>query len=901
MALQFKNPWLLLLLIPAAAYMIFTIKRMIRLVKWRKISVITLRSLVFIIVIMLLSGISFTRVSNRSTTLFVVDSSDSMLDKNEASLFIKSALKEMGRYDEAGIVNFGENTAIEVLPTKKPIFDEIQTKINPSFTNIEKALLMAQSLMPWDHKKRLVLITDGRENSGDVIKQVKQMRTKGYVIDVYPSYQQIDKEVQLDEIKVPESVHLNEQFKIEVTVKSNIETQAVLSMYSDRTITVQKKVVLNKGVNKFAFSDKAVNGGMSSYRVEIQADMDTLSQNNSMSSFTYVKDKPKILIIQEYEEAGRQLKKILEKDMDVTVLNAEQIPAEMSEMLKYDAFVLSNVSAESLNSKFLENLEIVVNHQGKGLLVTGGDRSFGPGGYYKTPLEKILPVNMDVKPKEEEPNLALLLVIDKSGSMSSSDYGISKMELATEAAIRATEVLNENDMIGVIAFDDALKWVVKPQSIDDLKAVQDAIGTIRAGGGTQILPPLEEAYNSIKELDTKLKHIILLTDGQAEKEGYESVIEGLRENGITLSTVGVGRGADHMLMKALAYGGMGRYYQTDEFSDIPSIFTKEVFLAGKKYLTNRVFSPELYSNSEILNGIDKVPQLEGYVATAPKDTANIIFVSDEGEPVLASWQYGLGRTVAWTSDAQGMWTYDWMRWENSPKFWKNIISWIVQQDLSKGYTIESKIEGQEGIITVKADKKDEFMTANDIRGNLVGPDGDIQEIKLIPYAPGEYRGSFKGDKSGLYIADITLSGAEGSVERISSGMVIPYSKEYDLIGQSNNELIKKIAYEGGGRVLENPAQVFRGELPLAEGVIDVSRPLFIALLILFLMDTALRRLNIGFGMWDKKLNNLIDKGEITKITKGTKSAESIESTEKKESTASGSIAELLEQKRKWNK
>ncbi|NLC67913.1 MAG: VWA domain-containing protein, partial [Clostridiaceae bacterium] len=810
MALQFENPWLILLILPAAVFIYYTAKKMIKMASWKKTAILSLRSMVFLIIILLLSGFNISRTADTATTLFLLDSSDSVTQKEEGEGFIREAIKHMKRTDRAGVINFGENTAIELLPGKNPQFTNIQTKINSSFTNIENALVTAQSVMPWDHRKRVVIITDGRENVGSALAQARQMKSKGYIIDVYPVSPDIGDEVQLENLIIPDSVHLNEQFEIVVDIKSNVNTPAVLQLYSDRLLTGQKQVMLNKGDNRFVFTGKAAGGGMVTYRVEVFADSDTLLQNNTLSSYTFVKDIPRVLVVEETAKAGDLLAAILKDDMELTVVNARQVPAELPELLKYDAFVLVNVSAGSLGDNFLKNLETAVSHQGKGLLVTGGDNSYAPGGYYNTALERILPVNMDIKPKEEDPNLALMLVIDKSGSMASGEYGISKMELAVEAAIRATEVLDEDDIIGVIAFDSAYKWVVEPRKLDNLKAIQDAIGTIRAGGGTQILPPLAAAYEAIKELDTGLKHIILLTDGQAEKAGYEPVIEGLRENGITLSTVAVGRGADLLLMQVLAYAGGGRYYETDEFTDIPKIFAKEVFLAGKKYLVNRTFMPRFSGYSEILKGIETVPMLDGYVVTMPKAAANIIFTSDEDEPVLAAWQYGLGRTVAWTPDVQGIWTHDWMSWDESPGFWKNIMSWIIQQDMGKGYTVETSTRGQDGIITIKAED-DAFMTASEVKGILVDPEGNKQEITLLPGAPGEYKGYFSNLKSGVYVADITLYGSDGRSERISTGLIMPYSPEYNMLSGDNEVLLEKMAYEGGGRILDNPAQVFESE------------------------------------------------------------------------------------------
>jgi Mg-chelatase subunit ChlD len=905
MAIQFETPWLLLLIVPAGAFIYFTTRNMMNLARWRRICIITLRSLVFLTLIMLMADFTLKQSSWRTTTLFLADSSDSIIQKEKIPTFIHKALKGVGRNDEAGIVNFGGNASVEMLPDKNPVFSGMQSRIETSFTDIGNALLTAQSLIPWNHRKRIVLITDGRENSGDSLFQVRQMHANGYAIDVYPVDSIIEREVQVRELKVPDSVNMNEQFEIRVTVESSVSAQATILLYSNRRLTAQREVMMEKGTNRFAFSDKAVNGGTVTYRVEVLADSDTVSQNNSLSSFTFVEDIPKILVVREYEKSSSELEKILEKDFRVTAFAPGQVPAELQEMLKYDAFILTNVPAESLSNKFLENLQTVISYQGKGLLVTGGDNSYGPGGYYKTPLETILPVNMDIKPKKEEPNLALILVIDKSGSMSSGDYGIAKIEMAREAAIRATEVLDTEDFIGVIAFDDALKWVVPPQLMDNLELVQDAIGTIRAGGGTQILPPLEAAYYSIQETDAELRHIILLTDGQAEKEGYEPVIDGLRKKGITLSTVAVGRGADRTLMKALAFGGQGRYYETDEFSNIPNIFTKEVFLAGRKYLVNRTFSPQLAAFSDILEGIEEVPLLDGYVATSPKETAETVFMSDEGEPVLATWQYGLGRTVAWTSDAQGVWTYDWMNWENSPRFWKNIVSWMTQQDMSKGYLVETSIEGRRGIITVKAED-DAFMTANRVDGELIGPDGNKQEITLFPVTPGEYSGSFDSDGSGAYIADISLTGSDGRNERISTGLVIPYSPEYDLLSENNDYLLQRIVYEGGGRMLESAEQVFKGELPEVTGTIDPTLPLIIVLLLMFLSDVALMRLNIKTEAIVKSLEHIRETG----WTLGKKIAGPYnrkisgirqQHAKEKQPQTGSYIGELLEKKRKWKR
>jgi len=945
MGIRFERPWLLLLILPLILFVYYSAKGMTGIAGWRRKAAIFSRCIIFLLIVFLLSGIVFEHSSGIATTIFLVDSSDSIRDEDEATWFVREALKGMGRNDEAGVINFGGNAAIEVLPGKSVQFTDIQTRVDTSFTDLENALISARSVMPWENKKRIVLVTDGRENAGDVLKEAKRMREDGYTIDVFPLSSDIEAEVQLKELYVPESVNRNEIFEINLNVASNISCDAVIYLYTDRTLTGSKKVRLSEGDNRFAFSDRSDNGGMVTYTVEIVPDIDTFSQNNSLSTFTFVEDVPRILVVANEGQESGPLVEILREDMDLTVINPKQVPVELSELLKYDAFIFDNISADDLNEKFLQNLETAVSHQGKGLMAAGGDKSFGPGGYYKTVLEKILPVNMDIREKEEDPSLALMLVIDKSGSMADGEYGISKIEMAREAAIRSTEVLGEKDTIGVIAFDDAFKWVVKPQKPDNIKAIQDQIASIRAGGGTQILPPLKAAYDSILEIDAKLKHIILLTDGQAEKSGYETIIDGLRENGITLSTVAVGQSADFALLKALAYGGRGRYYETNEFSDIPKIFAKEVFLAGKEYLVNRSFIPVLRGYSEILKGINAVPGLDGYVATTAKSSANVIFESDEGDPILASWQYGLGRTIAWTPDIHGVWTNDWMGWENASVFWKNAVSWLVQQSLGRGYTVDAEIEGKKGTIIIRAEDN-AFMTYDRATGTLIGPDGTKQEIELNPGAPGEYRGTVENLSNGVYIADITLYGSDGKSERISTGLIMPYSREYDLLTYDDGKMLQKIAFEGGGRLLTDPKQVFSGTLQNVYGMSDPAFEVVVLLTVLFILDVTVRRIKFEPGKWmvgarkvlgagktaayrtigaalrkqAEKITNQAEKREIKKIMRDTQSRNNDfdngstdikKGTEKSspdkkagssgESSGTDHISYLLEKKRKWKR
>ena len=289
-------------------------------------------------------------------------------------------------------------------------------------------------------------------------------------------------------------------------------------------------------------------------------------------------------------------------------------------MSAYKSIITCNVSAENLSDGFLNSLDSYVKDMGGGFIAAGGENSFALGGYYKTPLEKVLPVQMELKGKKEIPDMSIVLVIDKSGSMTEGGGGIMKLDLAKEAAARTLESLRPNDQIGVLTFDDTNYWVVPTRKADDAEKIRDDIGTIRPGGGTSIIPALQEGYDSIKKTDTKIKHIILLTDGQAERTGYMELVEKLAGDNITVSTVAVGQGSDVQLLQDIAKGANGRFYYTDEFANIPRIFAKETFMAARAYLNNREFVPAIANAHPVLEGAaeEGLPALLGYVAASPK-------------------------------------------------------------------------------------------------------------------------------------------------------------------------------------------------------------------------------------------------------------------------------------------
>jgi uncharacterized membrane protein len=844
MGLDFERPYLLILIPLLALGIIYSAKWLKRLNKKKKIMIVAIRSIVLALLVLALSGTSLTWTLNNITTLFLIDASDSTHSaRSEMEQFIRDAYKLKGSKDRLGVISFGDNAQVESYISKDTNFTKVEGKINGNYTNIENAIATSLSLFPGNSNKRVVLISDGEENSGNAGKMALSLQEQGIDFKYHKVEKSVQDEALVEKIQVPEKLSLGEEFNILVTINSTSNQNAKLTLVSSRTKLSEQTVRLQKGTNRFAFRDKAAAGGFKSYNVLIEPEKDTEVKNNEASTFTNISAKPRILVIEDTKGESDELVKMLKaSSSDFDVVNAKAAPGNLQDMNAYKTIITCNVSADNLNDGFKNSLESYVKDFGGGFIATGGDNSFALGGYSKTPLEKVLPVYMDMRGKKETPKMALILVIDKSGSMSEGVAGISKVDMAKEGAIRSLQSLRTGkDEIGVLSLDGAYSWVVKRQLITDAKAIEDNIGSIRADGGTSILPSLQAAYNSLKESDAKIKHIILLTDGLAERSGYDSLLANMNKDNITVSTVAVGHDSDKDLLSMIAKTCGGRFYVTDAYTNIPSIFTKETFMAKRTYLNNREFTPVISFEHSVLNGVAEggLPTLLGYVGASGKETARVVLGSDEEDPILTVWQYGLGKAVAWNSDISGKWSANYIPWGKNLKLWQNIIKFTIDNYENESTSLEVAQHGSKATVTIRNKNID---TGLDTTATVVSPSGESFETKLNPTAPGEYTGTFDVKEDGVYMVNGKQEKSGEVVNAVNAGYAVQYSPEYKL---NNSSSLDRFVTEVGGKIIKKPEEVFRGTIDYKKGQRDLTQYLLILFLLLFMLDIAMRRLNIN--------------------------------------------------------
>jgi uncharacterized membrane protein len=589
--------------------------------------------------------------------------------------------------------------------------------------------------------------------------------------------------------------------------------------------------------------------GFHLFRIQVEASADTYIQNNEGGSYTVVTGKPRVLIIASETGDTTYLADALRSaGLEVDVRDTSTAIIDLPTLRGYESVVLANVPAADMSASQMRALGSYVQNLGGGLVVIGGEQSYGVGRYNHTPLEDALPVKMDLRGRTLTSSVALELVIDASGSMAGGP-GASKMDLAKEAAIRATELLSEQDQVGVISFDDTPRWVVPTTFLTEPAVVQSQIGSIAPGGGTAIFPALEAAYNDIVGREAKVKHILLLTDGLSSGGDYDRLTQQMMQNGVTLSTIAIGSDADFSLLQRLANLGKGRYFEGNDPFEVPQMVIKDTQEVARAAIVEEAFRPVQSGSSPILEGIDvsQMPPLLGYVSTTPKPTSQVLLISNQVDPVLSEWQYGLGRVVAWTSDAKNRWAQDWLNWPDFSRFWAQVVKRTIPSPVDRNLQVQITPEGSMARITVDS-VADDKTYQNFLRtsATLVDPSNAQSQVSLPQIGPGRYETRVPIGTEGAYFLNIMQSDQSGNVVGSRpAGFVIPYSTEYrDL--RANPELLGQLAAATGGQVVGEVKSVFERDRRVDGQPRELWPWLMVLAALLFVFDVAARRLRLGW-------------------------------------------------------
>ena len=672
--MEITRPFLLLLLLLLPVFYYGYRRSLVDLSRTQRVISLCIRTVIIFLLILGVSDLQYLKTDEKLTVMFLTDISDSISEEGltRSTEFLNEVLSSQDGDQQVGIIAFTDKAEIlkspendqetivsgelKLVNTKQKWLDADEGAGDT--TNIAQAIETAWSVFPSNANKRIVLISDGIETKGDAVHTGLRGKDFGIQIDTVPIYPGDEPEVMVQRIDAPAQVKQGAPFNLEVIIHSNHEDLAEVRLSKNKFEAAKKEVRLVEGENRVVFTETSEESGTLTYDVICRSTQDTRYDNNRAFGIVSVSGKPQVLLIDENESQTRYLSRVLEDaKIRVDVRNGLGVPNELADLQNYELVMFSDVPANRLNDKQMELIRTYVQDLGGGFMMLGSENSFGLGGYYKTPIEEVLPVRTDTEKKKENPSLAMVLVIDKSGSM-----GGIKIELAKEAARSTVELLGPRDKIGVIAFDGSPFWITEMHDASDKAFISNQVGTITASGGTNLYPPLQQAYFALTETTAKLKHVIVLSDGHSQPGDWYGIANSMHSERITISTVGIGSGADMNMLGDLAKWGGGREYFTQDPYNVPQIFAKETVTASKSAIIDQPFIPQCIKPTQVLSGIDLdlAPFLLGYVATLPRPTAEIFLVSNRGDPVLASWQYGLGKVVAFTSDAKARWASDWL-------------------------------------------------------------------------------------------------------------------------------------------------------------------------------------------------------------------------------------------------
>lgn len=830
--------------------------------RWREWSSLGARLLIGLLLILSLAGSRLARAADEVAVVFLIDASDSMTTEQaaQAEAFVREAVEQIGPEERAAVVLFGANSVVERPMSQSPHLPPFASLVQSRHTNIAEAIQLGLALFPAGADRRLVLLSDGQETVGNAREAARLAAASGVPVDVVPlPAPGIGPEAWLTNVHVPARVVQGELFQVRITAESNVITPAALRILSGGRVIYEEQVTLNAGVNHYNVRLRAAEQAFARYTVQLEPERDTIRQNNQLAAFTEIVGPPRILIVsgepaEDEEVESAQIRQALTAaGLLVEETPARTMPSAIAELNEYAGLILVNVDAGHMTPRQLQAIEQYTRDLGGGLLVIGGPRSYGMGRYSDTPLEALLPVNLQIEDEERFPSVSIVIVIDRSGSMGMSEGEMTKIQLAAEAAVRVVELLNDWDEITVIPVDTRPFNPVGPMKGAERERLIQEIRQISAGGGgIYMRTGLEAAHDVLRQSDSPVQHVIVLADGAdaEEKEGVPERLAQMTAEGITISMVAIGDGVDVPWLEEMAPLGQGRFHFTDRAANLPEIFVEETTLIQRSYLVEEAFFPTLANPSPILAGIQAVPPLYGYVATSPKAASQVILESHWGDPLLAGWQYGLGRVLAWTSDATGRWALDWVRWDGFPVFWAQAARWTLASTPEGGVEATVRREGDGARLVVDArDGQGRFINDLELMANVVSPAGTVERIALRQVAPGRYESLFYPDEEGAYLLRIQEETAteDENGQGISQtvGWVMGYSAEY-LPADGGTALLMAVADISGGRdISHNPAAAFDRAFTAEV----ITRPIWpwLALLAVALLplDVALRRLALS--------------------------------------------------------
>lgn len=868
---EIGRPILVWLALPVVALVVYDLWR-----RWgdsggRRVLAAMTRALGLLAVVAALLDVRWHRRDEVGHVVFVVDRSASVPDPAYAAALaeVERLRGQLGDEIRVGLVLFDGEADLAVLPGTPWSAPSATRGELRDGSDIDGALALALALVPEGEQGEIVLLSDGRGAGGEpgldgrMLAQARDVIIHAIVVDPVRNDPAVLL-VELDESQVrPGSTASG---KVEVIGGDRLQRGTLTVKVGDKVAHTQQ-VELPAGESievpfSHALDQKAAPGTLPvEATLELEEAGDTDATNNRGTGSLVVGEPPKVRVIAGEDADGGAIARALRAErMEVEVVKASEMKPEHSRLESVDLVILANAPAEAVAGErgmadaFMANLARWVDGGG-GLVVLGGPMAYDMGGYGDTALEKILPVKIDPVEQEIESAATIVIILDRSGSMSAmAGWSKTKMELADEGAVASLRLLRPFDQVAVMSVTEEVRWEVNLQAVGDGGDMERRVLRVRAdGGGIYVYTAIEEAYETMEKADTPLRHVILFSDAADSEEKVKGVPFGegpglraedlarkKRDEGITTSVIGIGTedDVDTQFLKDLAKAGGGRFYLTADASKLRSLFVQETERLVDSSLKEVPFRPVALTRHPVNEGIDfqRAPFLKGYQQLEARPTAEILMTAAEGHPLLATWRYGLGHVMAWSSDAGPRWSDEWLSWNGYNTFWTQLARFTLRTGSGSDTQIEVDVERGAAVVRI-ARRDDKGLSIDDgaVRARVV--DGTEQRfLDLRSREPGLWDASLATSAGHTYTVEVL----DSQDKVLARHTFAPPPSAEQRHRTADRELLEGIAKQTGGTV--GPDRLTPA---VATGVTaDVFRlwPFFLALALLLVpIDAMLRR------------------------------------------------------------
>ncbi len=799
----------------------------------------------FLILILALAGLQWRRPDFGMNLFFLLDRSDSVPGpvQEQARQLANRWAREKPETDKGGFLVFGAEAALETTATSVAEAERIQTVVPTDRTDLAAAIRLGTAAFPEQGQRRLVLFSDGNENVGDGLAAVRSARSLGVTLDVLPLGSRRGDDLSVQKVEVPAAVKKGQAFDVKLVVGTGQARVATVRLYRNERAIAEQEVTLEPGKNLLSVPQKLEEPGFYSFDVSVDTPGDTVPQNNRASGFVQVRGDPRVLVVSSDPEADRFLVQALRgARLEVRVVRETELPSTLAEIQSHDAVVLGNVSAGDLGPDGMRLLESAVRDFGVGLVCIGGDQAFAAGGYRSTALEEALPLDMELSSRKVLPKGALGLV------MHGMEFANGN-QVAREIALAALDALGPADEMGVWLWDGIEKPLFPLQAVGSKTGLAQQIAGMNQGDLPSFEGLMTLALGDLQKSTANLKHLIVFSDGDPSAPS-DALMQQYIAGRITVSTVMIGGHVQPTTMERMAQQGRGRFYDVRSAAQLPQIFIKEAAMILKSAISEEPFRPQVAAGSELTRGIGSWPMLQGHVATTPKPRAEIPLLTGNGDPLLAHWQHGLGRSVAFTSDARSRWARDWVGWSQYQQFWSQAVRWSLRRVDASDHNAKVGIDNGVGVLSVESlDAEGNFRNFLDLRVAVVGPGGRRTEVVLEQTGPGRYEARFPAPEVGAYLVNLLEMKEGRPVASQVLGASVNHSPEFETDGPDRARL-QRLAEAGGGKVLDpesdNPFLLDRRRTFRST---DLWQGLLECFVVLMVIDVGVRRVDVDRSEW----------------------------------------------------